>query len=69
MIKVLGEITSHDLKETYSKEEIEDYIKCIDEYNRSIEISNLKQKMKESIDYNEKIALAKKIAFLNGRGE
>ena len=69
MIKVLGEITSRDLKETYSKEEIEDYIKCIDEYNRSIEISNLKQKMKESIDYNEKIALAKKIAFLNGRGE
>lgn len=69
MIKVLGEITSHDLKEKYSKEEIEDYIKCIDEYNRSIEISNLKQKMKESIDYNEKIALAKKIAFLNGRGE
>ena len=69
MIKVLGEITSRDLKKTYSKEEIEDYIKCIDEYNRSIEISNLKQKMKESIDYNEKIALAKKIAFLNGRGE
>ena len=69
MIKVLGEITSRDLKETYSKEEIEDYIKCIDEYNRSIEINNLKQKMKESIDYNEKIALAKKIAFLNGRGE
>ncbi len=69
MIKVLGEITSRDLKETYSKEEIEDYIKCIDEYNRSIEISNLKQKMKESINYNEKIALAKKIAFLNGRGE
>lgn len=69
MIKVLGEITSRDLKETYSKEEIEDYIKCIDEYNRNLEINNLKQKMKESIDYAEKIELAKKIAFLNGRGE
>lgn len=69
MIKVLGEITSCDLKETYSKEEIEDYIRCIDEYNRNLEINNLKQKMKESIDYAEKIELAKKIAFLNGRGE
>lgn len=69
MIKVLGEITSRDLKETYSKEEIEDYIRCIDEYNRNLEINNLKQKMKESIDYAEKIELAKKIAFLNGRGE
>lgn len=69
MIKVLGEITSRDLKETYTKEEIEDYIRCIDEYNRNLEINNLKQKMKESIDYAEKIELAKKIAFLNGRGE
>lgn len=69
MIKVLGEITSRDLKETYSKEEIEDYIRCIDEYNRNLEINNLKQKMKESIDYAEKIELAKKIAFLNGKGE
>lgn len=69
MTKVLGEITSRDLKETYSKEEIEDYIRCIDEYNRNLEINNLKQKMKESIDYAEKIELAKKIAFLNGRGE
>lgn len=69
MIKALGEITSCDLKETYTKEEIEDYIRCIDEYNRNLEINNLKQKMKESIDYAEKIELAKKIAFLNGRGE
>ncbi len=69
MIKALGEITSRDLKETYTKEEIEDYIRCIDEYNRNLEINNLKQKMKESIDYAEKIELAKKIAFLNGRGE
>ena len=69
MIKALGEITSCDLKETYTKEEIEDYIRCIDEYNRNLEINNLKQKMKESIDYAEKIELAKKIAILNGRGE
>lgn len=69
MIKALGEITSRDLKETYTKEEIEDYIRCIDEYNRNLEINNLKQKMKESIDYAEKIELAKKIAFLNGRGD
>ncbi len=69
LIKVVGEITKQNLKENYTKEEIEDYINCIDEYNKKKEINNLKQKMKESIDYNEKIELAKKIAVLNGRGE
>ena len=41
----------------------------INDYNKEEEIKNLKQKMKNSIDYNEKLELAKKIAILNGRGE
>lgn len=69
MIKVLGSITALDLKSTYSKDEIEDYINCIDKYNKGIEIEKLKQKMKNSIDYNEKLELAKQIALLNGKGE
>lgn len=69
MIKVLGSITALELKSTCSKDEIEDYINCIDKYNKGLEIENLKQKMKNSIDYNEKLELAKKIAILNGRGE
>lgn len=69
MVKVLGSITALDLKSTFSKDEIDDYINCIDKYNKSLEIEKLKLKMKNSIDFNEKLELAKKIAFLNGRGE
>lgn len=69
MIKVLGSITALELKSDCSKDEIDDYINCIDSYNKGLKIENLKQKMKNSIDYNEKIELAKQIALLNGRGE
>ena len=51
------------------RDEIEDYMNAINDYNKEEEIKNLKQKMKNSIDYNEKLELAKKIAILNGRGE
>lgn len=69
LIKTIGSITTLDLNDKPIKGEIDDYIKCIDEYNKSLEINNLKEKMKNSIDYNEKIEIAKKIALLNGRGE
>ena len=69
MVKVLGSITALDLRDEYSKDEIEDYMNAINDYNKEEEIKNLKQKMKNSIDYNEKLELAKKIAILNGRGE
>lgn len=69
LIKTIGNITTLDLNDKPIKGEIDDYIKCIDEYNKSLEINNLKEKMKNSIDYNEKIEIAKKIALLNGRGE
>ena len=69
MVKVLGSITALDLRDEYSKDEIEDYINAINDYNKEEEIKSLKQKMKNSIDYNEKLEIAKKIAILNGRGE
>ena len=69
MVKVMGSITALDLRDVYSKDEIEDYMNAINDYNKEEEIKNLKQKMKNSIDYNEKLELAKKIAILNGRGE
>lgn len=69
LIKTIGSITTLELNDKPIKGEIEDYLKCIDDYNKSLEIKNLKEKMKNSIDYNEKIEIAKKIAFLNGRGE
>ena len=69
MVKVMGSITALDLRDEYSKDEIEDYMNAINDYNKEEEIKNIKQKMKNSIDYNEKLELAKKIAILNGRGE
>ena len=69
MVKVMGSITALDLRDEYSKDEIEDYMNAINDYNKEEEIKNLKQKMKNSIDYNEKLELAKKIAILSGRGE
>ena len=69
LVKVMGSITALDLRDEYSKDEIEDYMNAINDYNKEEEIKNLKQKMKNSIDYNEKLELAKKIAILNGRGE
>ena len=69
MVKVMGSITALDLRDEYSKDEIEDYMNARNDYNKEEEIKNLKQKMKNSIDYNEKLELAKKIAILNGRGE
>ena len=62
-------ITTLDLKEEASPGEIEDYLNCINEYNRKIEIEKLQLKMKNSIDVTEKLQLAQRIAVLNGRGE
>jgi len=69
VVKTLGEITTLDLKEEASPGEIEDYLNCINEYNRKIEIEKLQLKMKNSIDVTEKLQLAQRIAVLNGRGE
>lgn len=69
MVKVLGSITALELRDEYSKDEIDDYINAINQYNKDEEIKKLKKQMKDSIDFNEKIELAKKIASLNGRGE
>lgn len=59
----MGSITALDLRDEYSKDEIEDYMNAINDYNKEEEIKNLKQKMKNSIDYNEKLELAKKLQF------
>ena len=69
IVKTLGEITTLDLKEEASESEIEDYLNCINEYNKKIVIEKLQLKMKNTIDVNEKLELARQIAVLNGRGE
>ena len=47
-IKLLDEINALNLKPNYSKEEIEDYIKTLEEYNRNEEIKRIENEMKKA---------------------
>ena len=69
LIKLIGQIEMLNLKETYTIEEIEDYINTIWEYNAKFEINNLKEKIKKETDPLEKAKLAQKIVELKVRGD
>ena len=47
--------------EEYSKEELEDYFTTIKKFEVEKQISNLTNKMKETLDIEEKIKIAKRI--------
>ena len=49
----------------YSEDELESYINTIKEYSVKQRISSLKQEMKETLDINKKIEIAKKIENIN----
>ena len=49
----------------YSKDELDSYINTIKEYSVKQRISSLKQEMKETLDINKKIEIAKKIENIN----
>lgn len=57
----LNEVLNYNNEENYSEEEIEDYISTIEEGTYKKEVEKLKQKMKETLDINEKTKIAKKI--------
>lgn len=67
LLKTLGYISSLSLSETYTLEEIEDYIEVIREYNIESEIRRVQEKLKSSMDVNEKVALAQKILELKNK--
>ena len=54
-------VMEYDNIETYTESEIEDYITTIQEGSYKKEVEKLKQKMKETLDINEKTRIAKKI--------
>lgn len=54
-------VTTYNQPENYTEEELEDYINTIQEGSYKIEVEKLKVKMKETLDINEKTAIAKKI--------
>lgn len=69
LIKTIGEVETLNLKEKYTLEEIDDYIKAINEYNVNTEINRLTTEIKQQSDSHKKVALAKKIVELKVEGE
>ena len=69
MLKVISEIDFLDLKEDYTKEEINDYINVIYEYNVNREIEKIKEQMKKETNPLIKAELGSKIMGLRIRRE
>ena len=63
--ETLKEIMKYPNSDEYSEEELESYINTIKEYSVKQRISSLKQEMKETLDINKKIEIAKKIENIN----
>lgn len=61
----LKEIMKYPNNDEYSKDELDSYINTIKEYSVKQRISSLKQEMKETLDINKKIEIAKKIENIN----
>lgn len=68
-IKTIGEISSLNLKEAYSLDEIEDYLNNIKEYNDLKRIDKYKTELAMSNDLNQKLALANKLIEFKLRSE
>lgn len=60
-------INTYDMKENFSKEEIEDYIKTILDYNMEVEYNRLEQLMKTTTDPERKLEIGLKIVELKTR--
>ena len=65
----LGEILSLPLKEEYTLDEIEDYIRAIRQYNVHYEQQRLKREMQKITDPIEKAKIAQRIIELKVKGE
>jgi len=66
ILKSLERITSMKLKETYTEEEIKDYIKVINEEVKEIKIKSLEQKLKEETDPMVQLKILNEIANIKG---
>ena len=68
MLTTLGNIEKLELKDEYVKEEIDDYINAIMEYNIKTECSNLHDEIKEKKDLNLQTQLLQKLIDLRNDG-
>ena len=57
----LKEVMKYHNEETYTEEELEDYINTIKEYSVKSRVEALKKEMASTLDVNKKIEIAKKI--------
>ena len=64
LTKVFEEIEALNLNDNYTKEEIDDYIKLIQEYNVNLRIKDLENKLKQSTDDKTKLNLLNEILKL-----
>ena len=63
--EILKEVMKYHNEDVYSDEELESYINTIKEYSVKKRIELLKQEMKDTLDINKKIEIAKKIENIN----
>ncbi len=63
--KVLEEVNKFPNTEEYSEKELFEYIDTIKEYTVKMRVNKLKKQLKETLDINKKIELAKKIENIN----
>lgn len=68
-VKAIGEITSLNLKNSYTVEEIKDYLNNIKEYNENCRLEKYKNELASSNDVEQKIALANKLIEFKLRSE
>ncbi len=68
-IKAIGEITSLNLPSEINFELIDDYLNNIREYNEKEQAKSYKVKIKNELDYNKKLEIAKKALELKMRRE
>lgn len=69
MMATVSEVLSLPLKETYTIEEIDDYIRTIRDYNIKVETERLKKLMHKETDSMKKAEIASKIIALKVRGD
>lgn len=68
-VKTIGQISSLNLRENYDKEEIEDYLNNIKEYNDLKQIDKYRSDLAMAHDLNEKLELANKLIAYKLRSE
>ncbi len=65
LVQAINEIDNINIKEEYTLEEIDDYLKTIQDYNVKNEVKRLKKMMNETDDMTKKIELSNKILEIN----